>query len=48
MRMLGEEDLEIRKKATEMMMEIIDKTNNANIVLEKLYYEGIENESILV
>lgn len=40
-RMLGEEDAEIRKKAKDLMMEIIDTTNNANIILDKLYYDGL-------
>jgi hypothetical protein len=40
-RMCGEEDAEVRKSAKELMIEIIDLTNNANIVLEKLYYEGM-------
>jgi hypothetical protein len=32
-RMCGEEDAEVRKCAKELMIEIIDLTNNANIVL---------------
>jgi hypothetical protein len=31
--MLGEEDVEVRKKSREVVMEIIELTNNANIVL---------------
>jgi hypothetical protein len=31
--MLGEEDVEVRKKSKEVVMEIIELTNNANIVL---------------
>jgi hypothetical protein len=33
MRMAGEEDAEIRKLSRDLMIEIVDQTNNANIVL---------------
>lgn len=42
MRMLGEEDIQMRKKSKDMLIEVIDATNNANIVLDKLYYEGMK------
>lgn len=42
-RMIGEEDSQIRKKSSSLLFMVIDRTNNANIVLDRLYYDGIEN-----
>ena len=46
--MLGEEDVEMRKKAKYLILDIIEATNNANGVLEKVYEIGLYNESLLV
>jgi hypothetical protein len=37
----GEEHSEIRNKARNMILEIMLKTNNTYMILEKLYYDGL-------
>ena len=39
--MLGEEDVEMRKKAKYLILDIIEATNNANGILEKIYEIGL-------
>ena len=38
----------MRKKGKYLVLDIIEATNNANIVLEKIYFEGLFDESVLV